>query len=381
MNILYIEQSIPPYLGGIERVTWTNAQSLKKAGHDVFFAYNLHDYDEVDKEHKIKLDYSVREEIFIQFLFVFIVKNEIDIIINQDIYNKKLRKTFEVLKSHSICKIINCFHLSPDFLDYSCDNQKTIKHKLKDFFLKLLEGLDAYSYDIKSMYNVVDAFVLLSESFKDSFSKRYKLKDLNKLYTIGNPLSFDRFFQLDEISLKKRKVLIVTRFFEKQKNICSALRIWGEIEKDGYSEWELVIAGYGQDEKRIKDYAKALQIKRVKFMGKVLDPQKLYEEASIFMMTSKYEGFGMTLTEASQFGCVPVAFDNFSVLHDILTNEENGFIIPSDDEKKFKEVLEELMDNSNMRYKVANRAISNSKRFAVDKICEQWLVLIKKLQS
>ena len=45
------------------------------------------------------------------------------------------------------------------------------------------------------------------------------------------------------------------------------------------------------------------------------------------MMTSSFEGWGLTLTEAQQYGCVPLAFHSFASLTDIITDKVNGFAI------------------------------------------------------
>jgi glycosyltransferase involved in cell wall biosynthesis len=51
-------------------------------------------------------------------------------------------------------------------------------------------------------------------------------------------------------------------------------------------------------------------------------------------MTSAYEGWGLTLTEAQQMGVVPIAFDSFGAVYDIIENEYNGLIIPNSTDKK-----------------------------------------------
>ena len=68
-------------------------------------------------------------------------------------------------------------------------------------------------------------------------------------------------------------------------------------------------------------------LKRVRFEGRQ-NPKRYYEEASIFMLTSSFEGWGLTLTEAQQFGCVPLAFYSYASLPDIITDGKNGFMIP-----------------------------------------------------
>lgn len=49
------------------------------------------------------------------------------------------------------------------------------------------------------------------------------------------------------------------------------------------------------------------------------------------MMTSIWEGLPMTLIEAMHYGCVPIAFDSFAALYDLIDNGNNGFIIPNND--------------------------------------------------
>ena len=63
-------------------------------------------------------------------------------------------------------------------------------------------------------------------------------------------------------------------------------------------------------------------------------PQSYYLNSSIFLMTSDYEGWGMTITEAQQFGCIPIVLNTFASLQDLIANGENGFIVDSVDEMK-----------------------------------------------
>ena len=227
------------------------------------------------------------------------------------------------------------------------------------------------------MYEICDKFVLLSNSFIPSFAKLYKLKKINKLYSISNPLPFPK--QNIDLMNKKNIVLIVSRFYETQKNIKSALRIWKSIEKQGYDTWQLKIVGYGQDEVELKEYARTLNLKHISFEGKKENVSDYYKEASIFMMTSNYEGFGMTLIEAQQHGCVPIAFDNFTVLHDIIQHEYNGYIIPTGNELLYTKTLTHLIENKNERDSVAANAYLSSNKFSIMEIGKKWDDLLSQL--
>ena len=96
-------------------------------------------------------------------------------------------------------------------------------------------------------------------------------------------------------------------------------------------------------------------------------------------MTSLYEGWGVTLTEAQQFGCVPVAFDTYSSLHDIIQNGENGLIVPETDIKEYTNSLKGLMSDEAKWRIFAQRSIMTSHRFELRNIVGQWDNLIGSL--
>ena len=223
------------------------------------------------------------------------------------------------------------------------------------------------------MYSICDKFVLLSESFIEDFKNRYRIGDDSKLTSIPNPLSFNP--NKIDITTKQKIVLIVTRFFEIQKNIKSALRIWKNIELYGIHDWKLEIVGYGQDENMLREYAKQINLTNYEFKGKSNNVYPYYEHASIFMMTSNYEGFGMTILESQSCGCVPIVMDKFSVVHDLITDNING-VIGSIDEAEYVKQLVRLILDKNQRMYMGQNAIISSKRYNSDKIYEMWQTLI-----
>ena len=92
-------------------------------------------------------------------------------------------------------------------------------------------------------------------------------------------------------------MLIVGRFSESEKRFLLALKAWKEFNSQRITNtWELIIIGFGKDENIYKEYARKNKLNNVKFIGKQ-DPLEYYKKASIFLMTSAFEGFGLTLTE------------------------------------------------------------------------------------
>lgn len=374
-RILFLESSLDPTRGGIQRVSDLLVDYLTNEGYDIFFFYFLVDYIKYPAEKKHKLDFSKSYDSFEKEFIGFIIFNNIDVIINQDQYHPYLFSCYAKLKKKYSFFLINCFHLSPDYYKYC--KSKSVKYQLKSLFYKLILGFDLPTYNKVKMYNLCDSFVLLSNSFISDFKRLYHIDDETKLSVIPNPLSFKDGLSVEELYNKKKEILIITRFQEVQKNIKSALRIWKKIEKKGTNGWKLSLFGYGDDEEIILCYANKLGLKHFTFNGKTTTPIEHYKRASIFMMTSKFEGFGMTLTESLQNGCVPIAFDSFSVLHDIIDDNYNGYIIPAFDENMYADRLYELMSNEDKRISFARNAIKSSEKFSMQNVGKLWKRLIQ----
>lgn len=142
-----------------------------------------------------------------------------------------------------------------------------------------------------------------------------------------------------------------------------------------YPQWKLIIVGDGPDKDVLINKAK--DISNIEFKG-YQDPREYYEKASIFCMTSIFEGFPMCLTEAMQFGCVPVAFDSFSAVYDIIKPGETGELVKSFDKKEYVGKLIHLIDDETYRKKLSKNAFQYVKRYDIANILPKWIELIEK---
>ena len=159
------------------------------------------------------------------------------------------------------------------------------------------------------------------------------------------------------------------------------MKIWQGIEKDPeLSDWQLNIVGGGKDAGYYDFLCKKLELSRCNLLGRQAEILPFYEKASIFMMTSAYEGFGITLTEAQQMGVVPIAFNSYASLQDIITNKENGVIIPNNDIKAYTQELCRLMKDDAYRVRLAQNGLESCKRFSKDNIVLQWEQLLKDVR-
>ena len=139
-----------------------------------------------------------------------------------------------------------------------------------------------------------------------------------------------------------------------EKNFPRMYRLWKEISKK-HSDWELAV------HHNTKDVIKA------------------YTCGSIFIMTSRFEGFPLVLIEAMQCGLPCIAFDCPQGPREIIEDEKNGFLIPYDDDALFIEKLTFLIENPEEREKMGRAAKESVKRFDKEKIMNQWKELLTEL--
>lgn len=383
MNILFLTRfAVSPLRGGTERVTYTVASGLMSLyDHKCFSAYF---YNNTTLESSGFVDQiKLRRYYFNNQLQSFIIKNNIHWIIMQGEFG--LTSYIRKVVKNTQCKIIAVHHFAPgwEVEIYSFRNivkvliTGTAKEKQTNFirmlfypYFKLKTKLAPRSY--RKMYQNAHKVILLSNRFISQFLFYSHLKDSSKINVIPNVLSFDKFISHSELSNKNKTVLIVSRLDENQKRLSIALKIWKEIRKNPIAiNWKLKIVGEGPNLNQYLHQISHEKISEVEILGKQ-DPIPYYKEASIFMMTSKSEGWGLTLTEAQQFGCVPIAFDTYASLHDIISSETNGIIINKDNLNLYKEHLLKLMENKEYREKLALNAIESSKQFSKAIVIKKW---------
>lgn len=377
MNILYLETNIPPYCGGIERVSWNVSAYLKEHGYECFFGYVEEDSPEIDVNHKVKFSpYGSTSEI-LESLDNFVKNNNINIVLNQGFYYRNFCEAMNVLKQKYHVNVVSCVHYSINEL---FPRKFSLSFKLKDIICRIVYGHGMKARVLRPFYNCSDRLVMLSDAYCPDVVKYLEYKDAPKLCAIGNPLTREHVEVLSP-EHRKKQALICARLTDPQKNITGALRIWKEIEKRGYEEWELVIAGTGPDEEMLHSYAQELGLKRITWLGQIKDTIPLYQKARIFMMTSNWEGRPVTIPEALQTGCVPIVFNSFLSLGDLITNDVDGLVINYPDEKAYTDALEELINDEEKWQRLSSQGISNSQQFSIKNIGKQWDKLFEKIKK
>ena len=383
MNIVFAYPTgLNPQKGGVERITDIIAKILLKRGYTIFYLNWEREQDNYEYPVPVidlpssNLEDPNNLEVYNRFL----KENRIDVIINQHGLYEGTYFLSQV-KVQNV-KIISVLHSDPFgyydhlFADLMTLRDSSIKEKVKRvarFFLyrKVKKIIHRSLVNHYTFIQEHPQYVcLLSESYKERLEEYCDLPD-NYFISIPNPNTYEN---IEIIPHKEPILLFVGRLDNRSKKLFTLIDIWYRLCKL-YPQWKLIIVGDGPDKDVLINKAK--DISNIEFKG-YQDPREYYEKASIFCMTSIFEGFPMCLTEAMQFGCVPVAFDSFSAVYDIIKPGETGELVKSFDKKEYVGKLIHLIDDETYRKKLSKNAFQYVKRYDIANILPKWIEVIEK---
>lgn len=378
MNILFYLSRFPGY-GGIETVTELIGNRLIDKGHHISILthvkqdrpsalVNRSDYflmpDEgkwdTDKNHEYAVD--------------LINKYNFDVIIVQDSYapfEGVVRSMKENQKNGEALIVFE--HSTPLYVN------KKLKLSYKASFLHELyrrlyswpKQLKANKRRHKEMLSNCDAYVVLAKGNVDELAEvcgvNWIRKYYNKISVINNPISQPN-NNVDYCN-KDNVVLFVGQVNE-NKRVGLMIEMWRRLA-ERYPNWKMQIVGDGPQLGELKKQVIELKIPNVEFFG-YQQPDTFYKKAKLFWMTSGYEGWGLTIIEAMQNGCVPIVMKTFSAISDIIDNGVNGSIVEADNIESFIEVSASLMENDNILKSLSFQAQIKTKLFDVDRIIQDW---------
>lgn len=198
----------------------------------------------------------------------------------------------------------------------------------------------------------------------------------NNIIATPNPLSFT---SKTSSTLEHKKVIAVGSHSH-NKGYDLLLKAWQSIETTN-PDWELNIYGKIDTNETFVNLAKELNSQSVHFHSPVKNIQEKYIKSSIMVLPSRSEGFGMVLIEAMECGLPCVSFDCPSGPRDILTQNEDGFLVENGNTKELAEKLMLLMEDKELRKKMGKRSKENVMRYSVEEVLKKWDNLFKTLIS
>lgn len=350
MNLLITANDIT-IGGGVERVVCNLANAFDALGFQVEILSFYHANE--------NLPYPLNPNVKLTFF-----PNTLDIHTKQPLkrlFNKTIYRLFVAWKMKQMFKdkdimIYNCY-----FFPYF-KNKRTRCFKIKHLHFK-------NTYTVKDKF--FDALILIS-------SKEFALwkQKFENVHIIPN---FIPFISNKNANLNSKIVLSVGRMAkDDQKGFLRLIEIWQLVQQEErFKEWKLHIVGEGEFRQRLRELIHSKNLSdSIILKSFTKEIEKEYLNASVYAMTSKYEGFGMVLLEASSYGIPCIAFDIFTGPSDIIEDNQSGFLILDNHLQDYAKKLKLLMSDELLRFQMGRCAkqIAESK-FSKEKIMKQWCAL------
>lgn len=260
-------------------------------------------------------------------------------------------------------KKVREFHLTTNIREVLYGYQSVKNHiiaKVADFI------------DFNLFMRGFDKVVLLSEHEKRLYWNRN-----DKVCVIPNPQTF----QSDTVSsLKNKKVISVGRL-EYQKNYASLIRIFSIVNKK-FPDWKLEIYGDGPDRQFLQKQIDSLGLTGIiELKGNTNHIKEALLDASCFVLSSRWEGMPLVMIEAMTCGLPLISYDCPSGPVDLITEGENGCLIPFGDETEFASKIIALIENEDLRARLGAGAKAKSELFAPERIMSAWHELFENICS
>ena len=130
--------------------------------------------------------------------------------------------------------------------------------------------------------------------------------------------------------------------------------------------------------KKVKEHGLEEQFELCPFTKEI---QKHYLSASIYVMTSAFEGLPLVLVEAESMGLPLVSYTCPCGPRDIIRDGQDGFLVEPGDKETFAARLRQLIEDEELRRRMGQAAKVNSQRFSLDNVMKQWVDLFAELMA
>lgn len=377
MKLVYIYTAITE-IGGVDRILTQKANYLaEKFGHDVYIITDSQAgkpttfplsplVKHIDLE--VDFDQQYRHGLLLRAWYYFTLMHQ---------YKKRLRTKLMELRPDVTITVLG---REMDFLMQIKDGSRKVgeSHIAKQFCrnFHLLEQR-RFPYPLIACYwrrkqekavAQLDALVLLTEHDRDSW------KDVKDGVLIPNSVAF---YPKESSTLAYKRCITVGRYTE-QKGYEYLIEAWS-IVATKHPDWNLEC--FGQGERKgykalIDKYGLQNQIHLHSVSSNIKEE---YLKSSIYVMSSRFEGFGLVLAEAMACGVPCVSFDCPHGPSEIIHNEEDGLLVKYLDVEALANGICRLIENVNERKRFGSKAKENITCYRQDFIMRKWDELFKQL--
>lgn len=380
-------------VGGIEMVAATLASCFVRHGHHVviatFNAPNELTVARTDKRVKIYTlgDYACNQQNVV-VLRKILIEHQIQVVINQWGLPLVPCRVLNKAKKGLNIKTIAVYHNQIDTNARIKDVEMALedcKNPLERGFLLMKKAAFRLitSRSMAYVYHHTDVYQVLSPSYVPLFSKFTGIKHPGHLMVQTNPVTLDSSDFSYSFEKKEKEIIYMGRIDYNQKRVCRVINTWANLESQ-FPDWRLTIVGDGVERKNVEQQVADYGLKRVTFEG-FQQPKPYYERASVLLLASEYEGFPLVLAECMSFGVIPVVYNSYSAVSDIIDDGKDGIVIPYHKEgyqtEEAAKLLAGIMADVTKQKALALEAMKKSKVYSMERIYEQWMSTFKMLQN
>ncbi|MCO5974420.1 glycosyltransferase family 4 protein [Actinoallomurus soli] len=228
--------------------------------------------------------------------------------------------------------------------------------------------------EIRDSYQRLDAIVTLTDADHAEYARMLDGAP-TRVYTIGNGLPAGPRPQ----SRLDNRVVIAAGRLVRVKGYDRLLDAFAKVVEKR-PDWKLRVYGQGTQADKLSRRARRLGLhNNVAFMGPTNDIEGELAKASIHVITSRFEGFGMTIVEAFAAGVPVVSFDCPQGPREIITSGENGVLVPDGDIDAFADALLSLMDDPEKMRRLAENGRRTATRYDISEVAGRWDEMLAEL--
>lgn len=349
------------YIGGGERVycNWAN-MFADELGHDV----TISSFEDAQSTF-----YKISDKVKIESLHLR----------KEKYYQNKIRRKLQmIIYAHSdICALAKYFEQHNFDIIIGIATNISLLLALTRINNSIKIGTEHTEYDgaafylrwlRKSIYPKLNILTVLTQADKNRFDKF-----MPNVVVMPNPLSIT----VSSTSTLENNKIVSIGSLSPQKDQLTMLDIFKKVQEK-HPEWILEIYGEGIMRKQLEYKIQELELTNHVFLrGTIQDVSQVLSTSSIFILTSKIEGFGLVLIEAMACGVPCISFDNPGP-SDIIDNGKNGFLIKNRNIDLFVAKIIESIEDISLRKKMGVQAKLCLERFNPQKIKKQWELILQQ---
>lgn len=238
-----------------------------------------------------------------------------------------------------------------------------------------------HRWSIRWIYSKYDRFVVLTNGDREAWNTK-NCATIPNFATVGEPQKTQKCAENTKDTKYKEnnhQIIMLARLMP-QKRIDLMIDVWAKLAKD-FPDWHVKVLGDGILKEELEKKVRNLGIEKSFLMpGGVKDVNAELEASDILCLTSEYEGFGIVLIEAMIKHVPVIAFEYLGV-HDIIENGVDGYVVPFGNVDEYAEKLRSLMSSSELRGKLAEKAVVRVKKFDKERVMSLWVELFDNLNK